>query len=80
MTLSEVIDIVEKDYGNKDYDCTDEVWSRIEQLLPEYKVFILWDTSTFMDFYDEVKNKSIILYEIDYINLWNNTGTVILYK
>lgn len=80
MTLSEAIEIAEKDYGNKDYDCTDEVWSRIEQLLPEYKVFILWEDSTFMDFYDEVKNKSITLYETDYISLCNNTGTVILYK
>lgn len=80
MTLNEAIDIAEKEYDKKDYDCTDEVWSKIEKLLPEYKVFILWDDNLFQDFYDEVKNKQITICEVGYISLWNNTGTVILYK
>lgn len=80
MSLNEAIDIVEKAYGEKDYDCTDEVWSELEAKLPEYNVFILWEDSLPNDFFDTVKGKQITIIETDRIELRLNSGTVILYK
>lgn len=80
MTLSEAIDIVEKAYGEKDYDCTDEAWSELEAKLPEHNVFILWEDSLPNDFFDTVKGKQITIIETNRIELHLNSGTVILYK
>lgn len=80
MTLSEAIDIVEKAYGEKDYDCTDEAWSELEAKLPGYNVFILWEDSLPNDFFDTVKGKQITIIETNRIELHLNSGTVILYK
>lgn len=80
MTLSEAIDVVEKAYGEKDYDCTDEAWSELEAKLPEHNVFILWEDSLPNDFFDTVKGKQITIIETNRIELQLNSGTVILYK
>ena len=85
MTLNEAINIVEKAYGEKDYDCSDEAWSELERKLPGHNVFILWEDSLFDDFSDAVKGRHIVIEETDRIELRQSafssyTGTVILYK
>ncbi len=85
MTLAEAIDIVEKAYGEKDYDCSDEAWSELEAKLPEHNVFILWEDSLPDDFFDAVKGRRIIIEETNRIELRQSafssyTGVVILYK
>lgn len=84
MTLNEAINIVEKAWDEKDYDCRDDVYNELAKLLPEWNLTIWWDDDMVIDFVEEMQRNfvghkiTMIKYEV--INICQVSGVVIAYQ
>jgi hypothetical protein len=84
MTLNEAIDIVEKEYGEKDYDVTEDAQARLQELMPDYVTYISFESDVAYDLVSylqqNVINRKITELEIGSISLYQDYGTAIAIK